>query len=350
MTEDNFAKNVVLDFRNGKVSINTDIPFFGMDLVKKDLKEHYTNGLSKYIQKISVEVVDDISECEKIWKYFSSNKSLFDNWDFRMQFFKGYSVKPYFLVIKRGSSILACLPLMYQENIKKFTWFGSDWMENNVFFAVNTSYIPLLLYFAPKPVTLQGLNKETINSVPEFITFKKDDPDYYLNLEELGNMDNFLKSLMKKRRYNLKRDYKKISSLNPIFVKGKKYEKEFFSLIAKRMHSIGEKVYFEVDPGNKKAFENIFNYKGKEFLVDFWTVFIGKEIAVSDIIAIHNNTIYPLLGANNVAKYSGVGNFINYYEIEKSFIEGFKKIDYLQYDYGWKNKYLKEEPRYLIDL
>ena len=341
MTTYDFDRDVDLDFRNGKVQLVSTNSFIELKSAKTNLDEHYSNGLSKYIQQISINVIEDEKECKNIWQKFSKNESLFDNWDFRKLFFDGYDSKPYFLTIKKGDSVLACLPLMYQKPLNEFTWFGSDWMENNRFFTVNKFYIPILLYFAPKPLSLPGLNMRDIDGIPEFIKFEEDYTEFFLKLEEYGNMDNYLKSLNKKKRYNLKRDHRIIESKNPLFVIGGDFKSDFYNLIEKRMHSLGEMAYFEEDRGNRKAFDNLFEYKGKDFSVDLWTIIIDGDVAVCDLVVFYNNTVYPLLGGNNVDKYYGIVNYINFKEIDLSLNQGYKKIYFLQIRYGWKYNYLK---------
>ncbi|MBC7073852.1 hypothetical protein H5T58_00445 [Candidatus Parcubacteria bacterium] len=56
--------------------------------------------------KYQIEVVNEIEKCFLLWEEFSPKETIFDTWEFRFAFFKGYNFKPYFLVAKKVKKIL----------------------------------------------------------------------------------------------------------------------------------------------------------------------------------------------------------------------------------------------------
>jgi len=56
-------------------------------------------------------------------------------------------------------------------------------------------------------------SQEEITDCDNFL--ETDEEKYVLNLKNFSSIDNFWEILKKKRRYNLKRDWKKIQALNP---------------------------------------------------------------------------------------------------------------------------------------
>jgi len=52
-----------------------------------------------------------------------SSKNLFDTWEFRYAFYKGYEFKPYFLLLKNENENLSLLPLWFDKDEKNM--FGS---------------------------------------------------------------------------------------------------------------------------------------------------------------------------------------------------------------------------------
>jgi len=70
-----------------------------------------------------VEIVSDIERCKTLWQEFSPQKNLFDTWEFRYAFYKGYEFKPYFLLLKNENENLSLLPLWFDKDEKNM--FGS---------------------------------------------------------------------------------------------------------------------------------------------------------------------------------------------------------------------------------
>ena len=74
------------------------------------------------------------------------------------------------------------------------------------------------------------------------------------------------------------------------------------------------------------------------------TVKIGKEIAGVDLICLFNKTYFAVKCGYNVKDFSGIGNFINLFEIDDAIKLKMKKIDFLQNDYQWKDKLFEAIP------
>ena len=315
-----------------------------------DLNAHYTNGLSKYVEKIRVELITDIVKCQKIWEEFSDNESLFDLWEFRMFFHTAHKHTPYFIVIRKNETIVACLPLCYQESEKYYTWFGTDWQEGCHFFTTNPFFVPILLYFAPKPLNLYGIEEKDAISLPKFINIEKDEPNFYLDLKNKETLDDYLKTLNKKKRYNLRRDFKHIRQLYPKISTNKK--QDFSSMVELtniRFHKKGEETDFDQDPYVEDSFREITFSKNKRFLSKLISVSIGQNFAGIDITATYNKVYYALRGGNNTELFPGVGNYMNLIEITDAMSLGMEKIDFLQYNYGWKSSCFQQKPRYMFE-
>lgn len=141
--------------------------------------------------------------------------TLFDTWDFRLAFLKGYNHTPYFLTLKSNLENIALLPLWYEEDNKRYTWFGSTWQEENKFLVKDPLMIPILLAICPSPVTLNAISTELPSWAEKVIKLMPDDPKYILSLDDISSVDDYLATLKKKKRYNLKRDRRIIEAQNP---------------------------------------------------------------------------------------------------------------------------------------
>ncbi len=300
------------------------------------------------LHKKEIRVVSDIKECKKIWELFSQNLSVFDLWDFRVSFFEGYGFNPYFIVIYDKGRPTACAPLWFNEEKKIYEWFGGDWHENSIFFSKSDEDFSQLVKAVPSPHSLLGVIPETIPQ-KEKKHFVGDLPQYYKSINGMS-FDNLLASFTKKHRYNLKYDYKKIMEKNPKveFVIGKDKQlvllEELKKMSMKRFHGLnGRLISCFSDVYEFESFRSIIKNQGK-YKVLCIVVKIEKNMAAVDFILVYKKVYYLLTGANDLSKYSGVGNFMNYIEFKNAAEEKMDAINAMQEDHNWKHKYFHEKP------
>jgi CelD/BcsL family acetyltransferase involved in cellulose biosynthesis len=310
---------------------------------------------SLFVLRHKIVVVSDIKECEKLWREFSPNLTLFDTWEFRLAFYEAYKYKPYFLVLKKNGENLALLPLWYEDNnfydknLKRYTWFGSDWQEEVGFFAKDINYIPLLISVAPTPLYLNAISKDSIEKLKDKIEFKEDEPKYVLNLKGFKNHEDYLMTLKKNTRRNLRKDRNRILKQNPEIVINNFSDLDVLIELAKeRFREKGESADWE-DPRRVEAFKNVIKFSGKSYKVRMIKVKINGKDAGVDLICILNKTYFAVKCGYNISEFSGIGNFINLYEIDDAIKLGMEKIDFLQNNYQWKNKYFPPVPLYKFE-
>jgi CelD/BcsL family acetyltransferase involved in cellulose biosynthesis len=322
---------------------------------KLKLEEPLSRIGSFFVLRYKVEVVSDIKECEKLWRQFSPNLTLFDTWEFRNAFYEAYRYKPYFLVLKKNGENLALLPLWYEDknfydkNLKRYTWFGSDWQEEVRFFAKDINYIPLLISVAPTPLYLNAISKDSAEKLKDKIEFKEDEPKYVLNLKGFKNHEDYLMTLKKNTRRNLRKDRNKILRQNPEIVIDNFSDLDILiELAKKRFKEKGENADWE-DPRRVETFKNVIKFSGKSYKVRMIKVKINGRDAGVDLICIFNKTYFAVKCGYNISEFSGIGNFINLYEIDDAIKLGMEKIDFLQNNYQWKNKYFPPVPLYKFE-
>lgn len=309
------------------------------------LKEYSSlnlNGFKKIIDQLKVKVFSEIEDCYELWEKFSPKESLFDLWDFRYAWYLGYRYKPYFYSLIYKKQILGFIPLWYDPVKKRYEWFGSDWMEDNKFFVVDKVFIPLLIKILPKPYHLNAILPEYSYLLGLKLGLEFDEPKYIFYLEKFKSIDDFLLYLEKKNRYNLKHDYYKILSLTPQVVID--YQNKLENLLhlkqlsEQRFNGISRDWSDFIIKQRFNTYKNIV-MKNNIFKTKFIKVYIQKRLAAIDLIITYKDRYYPLKGANDVERFSGMGNFMNYLEFFDAITNGYKIIDCLQGDYNWKNKY-----------
>ena len=58
----------------------------------------FKKELDSFLITKNIEIVSEFKRCYALWKEFSSQKTLFDTWEFRLAFYRAYRYKPYFLL------------------------------------------------------------------------------------------------------------------------------------------------------------------------------------------------------------------------------------------------------------
>ena len=302
-------------------------------------------------QNLKLKITNEISECENLWKQFSPNESVFDMWEIRAAFYGGYKFNPYFLSFYKNQKIIGLLPLWFNANptfgktssdYRKYTWFGGGWPEDNVFFAENEEIIPLMLLAAPKPLELACLRPlskyEFLESFPGWSL--EEDKKYYLDLSHIATIDDFLLHLKKKKRYNLKRDKRRICEFSPkiIIDEGSNIER-MFELSIERF-----KTKYPDDPSEQSAFEDdrrkeVFREivkNAKDYQVRLITTIINNKIEAVEFGLVYKKIYYALNAGVDVSHFSGLGVYSNLLVIEDALNLGCTKIDFLESDNNWK--------------
>lgn len=319
------------------------------------------NGYVSLSKKLLLKVYTSQEDIEFLWREFSDHNSVFDLWETRMAFWKAYNFSPYFLSLLRGnnehSEIIGLLPLWYNSDTLqkgddaaacdagKYVWFGSNWPEDNVFNIKDPELIPLLLTAAPKPLELACIKpKPEYEFLCEFPLFEKEEEKkYFLNLVNYKSVDDYLSKLKKKKRYNLKRDRKKILSLHPqIFINRENDLEELFKLNIKRFREVfpdapDEHSAFE-DERRKNVFRNLLKFSG-DYATRVITTVINGKIEAVECGLVFNKTYFALNAGADISSYSGLGVFSNLLVIEDALRLGCTKIDFLEGDNNWKESW-----------
>jgi len=165
-----------------------------------------------------------------------------------------------------------------------------------------------------------------------------DEEKYVLDLDGLKNLDEFLARLKKKKRYNLKRDFKKIERQNPQIIYDRFEDlEELFKLNIDRFDGmvLGEDKSTFLPKEKQKTFREIINLANK-YQIRMISVMKGQKVISVDLVAIYKDIYYCIGGACDIENYPGLGTFANLQLIKDAIQLGTKRIDFLQGDCNWK--------------
>jgi len=291
-------------------------------------------------QNVMVRVETDLETCRLLYEQFSPKKTLFETWGFRYAFYLGYRHQPVFMIFEKNGNPLGLLPLWYEKDKDELRWFGSWWQEGNTFWVKEKSLIPIILSLFPQKVLLNALY--IAPRTAQKLGLIADDPKYLLSLEQYPTIDSFLKKFGGKKRYNLRRDQKIISSKNPKTIINRFTDIEaLFDLSIKRFQNKDQSAF--ADERRKQTFREIINQAG-EYEARMVTTEIDGQIVGVDLVAIYKGIYYALNGAYNLEKHPGLGNYTNLLLIQDAIDLGAKAIDFLEVSYGWKDDWFAPIP------
>jgi hypothetical protein len=309
------------------------------------------NGYKKLSRNLTIKVFSTLSPAKDLWQRFSPNESVFDLWEVRMAFYDAYKFDPYFLTImdsaRKENSAVGVLPLWFNtdKDYWKYVWFGSNWPEDNVFFTVNPEIIPLLLLAAPSPLRIDCIKPDPqFSFLTSFSGFmKEEEPKYFLDLAKFTTLNDFITTLKKKKRYNLRRDRKRLLSLSPkIMINEISHIEDLFNLSIRRFRE-----EFPDEPEEHSAFEderrkNVFRNLIREnvpYKYRIISTIINGKVEAVEMAIVYNGTYYALNSGCNISQYSGIGVFSNQLVLEDALSLKCKKIDFLEGDNNWKHSW-----------
>jgi len=289
------------------------------------------------------ETVSDLDRCHELWEKFSSNKHLFDTWEFRYAFYTIYQPKLHFILLKESGEEVALLPLWQDSQDGKYYWFGSAWQEENNIFAKDKKYVPTLLSLAPAPLMINAVPQKDMEAAGSNFKFEPDDSKYILNLEGLKTHEDFLMTLKKNDRHDLRKDRRRIERQNPqIIIDNFSDFQELVRLTKKRFEEKGEKS--NLVPERIKVFEEAIKLSGKSYKARMITIKINGQTAAVDLICYYKGVYSAIKCGYDVKSFSGIGNFMNLYEIDDAISLGMQKVDFLQNNYKWKSRWFEAVP------
>ncbi len=296
---------------------------------------------------IEKEVIIDIGECKKLWDEFSPQKNLFETWEFRQAFHEAYKCEPHFILLKNQKKNMALLPLAMDDK-KQYEWFGTNWQEEACVFSKQKNLVPRILECAPSPLKLDAISSSGAKYMPKNL-LAQDDPKYVLDVSKFQNHENYLMTLKKNNRRNLRKDRNRIEKMSPKIEINKFSDlKNMINLSVNRFTKKGEDTDWE-DKRRVQAIKKIIALSGKSYAARMISIRIGKKVAGVDLICLQNKTYFAIKCGYDVYGFPGIGNYMNLYEIDDAIKLGMKKVDFLQSSYSWKNKFFQAVPLFKIE-
>lgn len=285
----------------------------------------------KDILKISI--VKNIKECELLWREFSPQKTLFDLWSFRSCCWKVYKFEPYFILLRDDGKNVGLLPLWFNHEISKYYWLGDvgddfNWPESNDFWLKDKRYAANLLKACPSGTVLNSIQSDLIQGLSNSFPFKASDPKYVLDLSSFKTVDDYLATLNKKLRSNLRRDKKRIDNLKPVIRMN--HFSDFKKLVEFNTRRFEDSPFW--NEKWVKTFLKVINNgkKGGDYQSRIISVLIDGKVVSVDLVFIFRDVYYAFVCGSDLEKCPGIGNYMNLLDIEDALGLNISMIDFCE--------------------
>ncbi len=306
------------------------------------------------LKEIKLLHVTDLRTVEKLWRTYSRLDNVWDLWEFRRVFIDVFKYPLLFVIAIWKSNIVGVLPLWFDSKQGHYEWISGWWSEQSRPFCNDSGIVLKMLKSLDQKVALECMTGET---AVLFNGLVESDFDHFgLDLTRVGGTwDGYLESLRKKKRYNIKRDIKRVLGRKPVIRFDKKSDLEhLFRLNIARMsrkaaiYADEEKSVFEVDAKQNEAFLELWERRGEAYDARIVCVEIGGKVVSCDFNLIFQKKYFTLLGGLDIDRVSGIGSFANMLDIQDGVNHGCTYIDFCMEDHHWKHSWFKASPRYKV--
>lgn len=286
------------------------------------------------------DVETDIGECERLWRIFSPNEYLFDDWDYRASFYDPTHHSLYFIVGKDKEKIVGILPLWKARDASYYEWFGGEFPERNRFMIKDKRSIPDFINQLPDDVWLPYLEKGELAYLPSHT----EETRFFLELKKYGNsLDGYLATFSGKHRKNLRRDLAALTSLDYSVIHNSIQDvQRIIELNANRF----EKKSFFSEQDFTNGFQGIIEIARKRSELEMLSIHIDGKAEAVEAAILHKDTYTVLLGGNNL-QIANIGKLLTIEHIKNAIAKKAAVVDFLVDDCGWKKMWnMNEEPLY----
>lgn len=299
----------------------------------------------------TLKTVEDIEECECIWKKHWDASSIFDLWEVRKCFAESFERNNSFVVLENDREVQGVLPLSWMNESKFYSffpgesWHGKTWLEQNKVYAHDNNVFQILLENTPGDVHMRYL---CANSLYFNDSLRVDETNYHLYPGEFNySFDGYMQKFSSKSRKNLLKEVAGFYESGAIVRHNEL--KDLDALFQMNLAAFGDQSYFS-DKRFFKSFENLIKWLWDNKMLRVTTVTAGDKIAAVDIGTVYGSEYVVLAGGTN-PEFQGIAKLINFHHIKWACDNKFDRVDFLCGDFGWKERFhLTSKPLYEIKL
>jgi hypothetical protein len=285
---------------------------------------------------MNTEIITSLSECQTLWEKFRKDTNIWTEWEIVLSFFHKDIYTPYFILMKDDEKEIGLITLWLDLRDNKYTHFGGERMENRTFW-VDEEYYQKIRETLPNETYLFDMNGEQIEKImqkdPKFAELISErDKRFFLNLEKINSLEDYLARFGKKHKKNLLRDIRLLESLDYKLKWTNTNHIERFVELSKARFEEESDFHDEINRQEMDSFTTLMEKKG---MLNTLLIEINNKIEAAELAVIYKDKYYVINGGYN-PDYRNLGKLLIIEHIKKAIELKAKEIDFLVGDSGWK--------------
>lgn len=270
-----------------------------------------------------------LEDCQKLWQIFAGKKELFDQWEYRDCFYRGYGYEPYFIVGFEGEKIVGLLPLWREKKRGFYTFFGGTFPEPNYFWIKNKEKIGEFLNQCPKPTRLYYIDE----AENKYCQLTESETKFFLDLGKYGGkIENYFMGFGKKHRKNIKYDLKQFEKINYKLRYNQLEDLE--KMVELNQGRFGRESDFN-EAEMQLSLKMVAEIAQKQKRLGLISLLIDGKVEAVEMAVIWGNCYYILASGHNLA-IANIGKKMMVEHINRALEQKIMKLDFLSSDSGWK--------------
>jgi len=284
------------------------------------------------MDNLNFQVFTNIEECEKFWKKFSFNSTLFDLWDFRYCFYKYDNYPLHFIVGFLGQEAIGLLPLQFNSDEGYLEFFGGSWMEDNKVF-IDGQHSDLIEKFFEQ--IHNKANLIAINNQDKYCSsLPIDEYKFQLDLINYSSYWDYIQDKYnKKGQDTFKRKFRKIEQNEIEFVENNPEDMDL--LIELNIKNFKEDSSFNNDK-RKLIYKDFLQLGLEHHLITIKVNGVKQAVSMNIVF---NGVFYYLNAGSNFEDIPNLGNYTIMNNIGKAIELKCKIFDALMISYNWKERW-----------
>ncbi|MBI2008172.1 GNAT family N-acetyltransferase [Candidatus Amesbacteria bacterium] len=299
---------------------------------------------------LTLKVISDVGECQRIWNNFSRQETVWDAWELRKAIIDTYKHKLNFVAAWRGEEMVAVMPLWFNEGQNRLEWVSEEWTEGNYAFGDDGEAIENIRKSLRWPTVLEAVLPRDGQILGGRVIPAAD--HFGVDLTTVGGTwTGYVMSLKRKKRQAVKKDIRCIETGSPVVHYDRESDLEvMFDLNISRMREKAAK-YTDEEPStyedgskDQEFIRRLWKNRGGEYNARIICVEMGGRPVSCDFTLIYKNKYYSLQGGVDVKAASGIGSFSNKLIIDDAVAAGCSYVDFCMEDHHWKRAWFGGDP------
>lgn len=278
-------------------------------------------------------VISDLATAEYWWRFFSTDQSIFGNWEYRYCFYKYFNYEIFFYIGYVNDKPVGLMPLQYNFDKKYLEFFGGSAMENNQIFILPgyECYISEFYNILDKACNLEYIIGDDAFTVElAFQEFK-----YKLSLLNFKNTNDYIEfNFHGETKKKLKKRIRRVTEENKIEIFRNQFS-DLDLLFDFNIARFKDQSIFNW-PHRKDIFRNLTK---ASFPVILLTFMVNNEKQAVSIGAFSGNTCTFFNSGISPNAVKDLSSYITLYKIDCALAGGAELYDAMSDDCGWKEKW-----------